>query len=131
MYLVFFYDFKYVCFELVRFIAVHFKTATNLTNHGSNLSRFAPHASDFSTFVAAPTFPSDCPSIPVATVTCRCKASRTPRNQEVLAGCFRLMMKPLCVLKSTVVVSVGDQHSLLVTVSGGRTPSQTVLAGGN
>ena len=42
-----------------------------------------------------------------------------------LAGCLRLMMKPLCVLKSTVVVSVGDQHSLLVTVSGGRTPSQT------
>ena len=26
---------------------------------------------------------------------------------------------------SCLVVSVGDQHSLLVTVSGGRTPSQT------
>ena len=47
----------------------------------------------------------------------------------VLAGCLRLMMKPLCVLKSTVVVSVGDQHALLVTVSGGRAPSQTVLVG--
>ena len=38
------------------------------------------------------------------------------------------------VLKSTVdslsvVVSVGDQHSLLVTVSGGQAPSQAVLVG--
>ena len=33
-------------------------------------------------------------------------------------------------LTSTAYVSVGDQHPLLVTVSGGRTPSQTVRVRG-
>ena len=45
----------------------------------------------------------------------------------VLAGCLRLMMKPLCVLKSTVVVFVGDQRALLVIVSGGRTLSSQII----